>query len=573
MRQLELYNKRMGNRKYRVPIMKSIYVKKIRSFFCLIFCIAILLNNHFTVNAAARSFNVPETATATDADKIQPDAGNDNANEPENDTGDIQGNDIAGMQESDIAVATENDIADMPETITVGAEDAMYKTLNEAISAAREYCSKDKRVLIYVYPGVYNEQIVLIDNPGIDIQGSGSDRTIVQYPSFYPFAPLYTNGTGSFRDISFVAAEGTNSYAFHYEIGGSSVTGRTVFQNCSFYSYGNVGVGAGLGADCTLEFYNCTMGGRDQAGLYIHNNPNENIYNQNVIIRNCRLTTKDAELDYCVAIDDACNAYGRSGSKMHLSVIDTDGISGLYYRVNYSEYRSFISAHEPNITLDAESSGNSIWGLNYDECQEYSKSIAYAGNNHQDMLHVHTNAKKQIIAAPAFSEPVMTSAFEYSWYATKDNGNTWMMVRDWSGAMDLCWTPDEYGEYVLVCKVRNTGGNEISRNISGNVSYHPAIKGICQMPYTGEGGGYLIGIESYENPNHAYTYEMLILDCTLYAQGLPAWIYSTGRCGAPDTCLWTVWQPQYGYYWTLFRIYDENGNLIDEMCFGFENIC
>lgn len=93
------------------------------------------------------------------------------------------------------------------------------------------------------------------------------------------------------------------------------------------------------------------------------------------------------------------------------------------------------------------------------------------------------------------------------------------------------------------------------------------------MPYTGEGGGYLIGIESYENPDRAYRYEMLILDCTLLAQGKDAWIYTTGQCYAPDTCLWTIWQPLYGYYWTLFRIYDENGELIDQQCFGFENIC
>ncbi|MBQ9199877.1 MAG: C40 family peptidase [Lachnospiraceae bacterium] len=104
--------------------------------------------------------------------------------------------------------------------------------------------------------------------------------------------------------------------------------------------------------------------------------------------------------------------------------------------------------------------------------------------------------------------------------------------------------------------------------------YHKnALKGICQMPYTGEGGGYLIGIESYENPDYSYTYEMLILDCTLYAKNLPAWIYTTNRCGVYDgNAMWTVWQPQYGYYWTLFRIYDRDGNLIGEECYGFENV-
>ncbi|MBQ9234422.1 MAG: hypothetical protein IJ167_10385 [Lachnospiraceae bacterium] len=101
---------------------------------------------------------------------------------------------------------------------------------------------------------------------------------------------------------------------------------------------------------------------------------------------------------------------------------------------------------------------------------------------------------------------------------------------------------------------------------------HPYIKGKCQMPYTGEGGGYLIGVESYDNPNQSYRYEMLILDCSLLAEDKPAWIYTTGQIAVEQGCaLWTIWQPQYGYYWTLFRVYDGDGNLLDEACYGFVN--
>ena len=93
------------------------------------------------------------------------------------------------------------------------------------------------------------------------------------------------------------------------------------------------------------------------------------------------------------------------------------------------------------------------------------------------------------------------------------------------------------------------------------------------MPYTGRGGGYLIGFETYSNPNQSYSYEMLILDCNLYQQGKDAWVYSTGKCKvAQGNALWTIWQPQYGYYWTLFRLYDKKGNLIDEVCYGFQNV-
>ena len=103
----------------------------------------------------------------------------------------------------------------------------------------------------------------------------------------------------------------------------------------------------------------------------------------------------------------------------------------------------------------------------------------------------------------------------------------------------------------------------------------PIIKGKCQMPYSGEQGtGYLIGVESYDNPGQKYQYEMLILDCTLLAQGKPAWTYTTGKFTVSQgNAGWCIWTPQYGYYWTLFRVYDENGVLIDEQCYGFENIC
>lgn len=163
---------------------------------------------------------------------------------------------------------------------------------------------------------------------------------------------------------------------------------------------------------------------------------------------------------------------------------------------------------------------------------------------------------------------------EYSWYVSADNGASWSLICDWDEeAYGIIAAPHKFGEYLIVAKARKAGDDSTTVSAAFAYSYHPAIKGICQMPYTGAGGGYLIGIESYENPGNAYTYEMLILDCTLYAQGLPAWTYTTGRCGTPDTCLWTIWQPQYGYYWTLFRIYDGNGNLIDEQCYGFQNIC
>ncbi len=164
---------------------------------------------------------------------------------------------------------------------------------------------------------------------------------------------------------------------------------------------------------------------------------------------------------------------------------------------------------------------------------------------------------------------------EYRWVACDSNKpGEWFEVSPWTKNNNcIDWTPEKSGSYVIVCYARVVGNEKKSEiQYAFGTEYHKEIKGICQMPYSGEGGGYLIGIESYNNPNNSYQYEILILDCSLLAQGKDAWIYTTGRCGANGNSLWTVWQPKYGYYWTLFRIYDSNGNLLDEVCYGFENV-
>ena len=195
-------------------------------------------------------------------------------------------------------------------------------------------------------------------------------------------------------------------------------------------------------------------------------------------------------------------------------------------------------------------------------------------------VSIASQDRKQIVlnAATNYAD---ISKVQFAWYASKDEGKTWTCIKKWTkGASRLTWKPAEYGEYTVLCKAKNAG-TATSKAVTAMcaVSHHPYIKDKCQMPYWGEGGGYLIGFESYENPNQEYKYEMFVMDLTLYSKGVTnCWVHRTGakklKKGANPSdgkTLWTVWQPQYGYYLTLFRLYDKKGKVIDEVCYGFVN--
>ncbi len=218
---------------------------------------------------------------------------------------------------------------------------------------------------------------------------------------------------------------------------------------------------------------------------------------------------------------------------------------------------------------------NSEYGYNWSQNFGYTSNpnvITKNGKFEATGIKVEEASKNRFVGFAQVTNPTGED-LEYSWYISGDNGSTWSCISEWNPAEGISFVPNKFGEYTIVVKARKKNSPNEIVSAGTTYSYHPYIYGKCQMPYTGQGGGWLIGVESYENPNQSYQYEMLILDCNLYVQGKPAWIYTTGKCGvASGKALWVVWQPVYGYYWTLFRVYDKNGNLIDEICYGFENI-
>ena len=160
--------------------------------------------------------------------------------------------------------------------------------------------------------------------------------------------------------------------------------------------------------------------------------------------------------------------------------------------------------------------------------------------------------------------------YDYQWMCYDCRNKEWIMISDWTNGVPwLNWKPTRGGDLWLYGRIKPHNSGVI---VGGScVAIHnDIISGTCQMPNPNWGGGWLIGISTYDNPNNSYRYELCVLDCNRYVNGDPnPWVYTTGKMntGGGNTA-WTIWQPQHGYYWTLFRIYDSSGNLLDEKCFG-----
>ncbi len=154
---------------------------------------------------------------------------------------------------------------------------------------------------------------------------------------------------------------------------------------------------------------------------------------------------------------------------------------------------------------------------------------------------------------------------EYSFWVTNDKGKTYHKIQDWSTNPIFDWNPNLQGDLTLVGKVR-LKEMPAYESYATDTYFIGVIEATCQMPYTGQGGGYLIGLKTKDYAGTDLKFELLIYDCNLQT-----WVWSTGICETGTNSFWALWQPIYGYYWTLFRVYDNDGDLLEEQCYGFVN--
>lgn len=250
---------------------------------------------------------------------------------------------------------------DTPSVITVAKNGGRFHTINEAITFAKKYCSRNNRVTILICGGVYKESIVLTKNPGIDLVGISMPEIISDAP--YPTGPAIIYGDTYIEGIYFHSI-GTNSYAFHLDGSTDTSCGTSVYVvNCKFVSDNQPALGCGCTRGCQYTFINCLFYGTD--GIYVHNEASANVEKQQFNAIGCKINGKK----HAVAIDDATKLnYGATGSPLVLNFANsytTDNINSMIlFRLTKTESYRYIPGDVNGISLSPAST-TQIVALDY----------------------------------------------------------------------------------------------------------------------------------------------------------------------------------------------------------------
>lgn len=241
---------------------------------------------------------------------------------------------------------------DTPSVITVAKNGGRFHTINEAITFAKGYCTRDARVTILIFNGIYRESIVLTKNPGIDLIGIGMPEIISD--ASYPNGPAYIYGDTYIEGIYFHST-GANSYAFHLDGSIDTSCGTSVnVVNCKFVSANQPALGCGCTRGCEYTFINCSFYGSD--GMYVHNEASANVAKQQFNAIGCKINGKQ----HAVAIDDATKLnFGATGSPLVLNFANsytTDNLTSmLLFRLTNADQYGYIPGDSKGISLSSAS--------------------------------------------------------------------------------------------------------------------------------------------------------------------------------------------------------------------------
>lgn len=318
---------------------------------------------------------------------------------------------------------------DTPNVITVAKSGGRFHTINEAITFAKGYCSRNNRVTILICDGVYNESIVLTKNPGIDIIGIGMPEIVSD--EAYPNGPANIYGDTYIEGILFHSTS-ESAYAFHLDGSTDTSYGTTVtVVNCKFISEHEPALGCGCTRGCNYTFKNCEFYGSD--GIYVHNEASANVAKQYFNAIGCKINGTN----HAVAVDDAAQLnFGATGSPLILNFAGsyTNNVNSmLLFRLTSSNSYGYILGDNKGISLSAEST-TQIVALDYKYQGGYSITVSVPTYSNTGAVYIPVeNANlfewKVTTTVPGTGTyPSKVTSVGAHWLTvTKDSGN-------WSGS-------------------------------------------------------------------------------------------------------------------------------------------
>lgn len=253
--------------------------------------------------------------------------------------------------------------------VTVGKTGAMYQSINAALAyILSKSVSLNNPATVFIYPGVYNEQIVINDVHGISFIGCGVEKTIIQSSGAYPDCTLHLQGDYSFYNMSIINSN-PSAYAVHSDPVDKLTSGLVEFRNC-YIKGGSNAIGYGAGHNTELRVSNCMLEASNSP-IYAHNCAYGGRTGQKLTLLNNLFYDNSEHM--ALLLDDAGYTNGGQVSQMvctiHGNVSNYEGFTQMQFRKATgipSTFTSYLPINDNNIICSAKCSDNgNIPGMNF----------------------------------------------------------------------------------------------------------------------------------------------------------------------------------------------------------------
>lgn len=276
---------------------------------------------------------------------------------------------IDGLKEQiNTSILTKLPITDGSMFVTVGKTGAMFQSINAALTyILSKSVSLNNPATIFIYPGIYNEQIVLDDVHGISFIGCGVGKTVIQSNGSYPECTIYVHGDYYFYNMSIIN-KNPSTYAVHSDSGDRLISGLVEFRNCHIKGGSNA-IGYGAGNNTELRVCNCVLEA-SSSPIYAHNSPYGGRTGQKLTLLNNLFYDNSEHM--ALSLDDAGYTYGQVSQMVctiHGNTSNYAGFTRMQFRKNTgvpSTFTSYLPVNDSNIICSAKCSDNgNIPGMNF----------------------------------------------------------------------------------------------------------------------------------------------------------------------------------------------------------------